>query len=629
MIDDITLTFETESNPRSVSILHQGTELFANLSTLRANPNKSNLFLSSKASLSANTIEQFFEFPIGTLPVRYLGVPLITSKLSISNCQPLIRKVETRIGSWTNRSLSYAGRVQLIKSVLSSMHIYWAGVFILPKGVLRALEKIIRKFLWYGNHDSGYAKVLWSEVCLLEREGGLGIQSLHTGNIALMMRQLWALSNKLSSHGVKISFFSAEGNVNRIKSMLNPITQIIPLTIPPVDGLPPGFDNTSELDPNQAELLKVALDLMKPQIKTLLSELNPHFVLFDFAQEWIPQMASDLGIKTVLYSVFNALSTSLLPLELKKFPTIEELKNTPSNFPKTSITSLRTYEARDFLYVFMSFHGSPSVYDRVSSGLNGCSVILLKTCNEMEAPYIQYLKSIYLKPVLLAGPVVPEPRPDKLDDKWASWLNRFEAKSVIFCSFGSETFLNDEQIQELALGLELTGLPFFVVLNFPANVDAMAEMKRALPEGFLERVKGKGVISSGWVQQQQILAHASVGCYLCHAGFSSVIEAIMNDCQLVMLPQKSDQFMNCRLVSGDLKAGVEVNRRDEDGHFGKEDIKRAIESVMFEVDKEPGKSVRDNQKKLKEFLVDKGVQDNFIKGLVKEMEAIAGISSGA
>ncbi|KAI3472720.1 hypothetical protein Pfo_028084 [Paulownia fortunei] len=432
------------------------------------------------------------------------------------------------------------------------------------------------------------------------------------------------LSNKLSSHGVKISFFSAPRNVHRIRSMLNPnpTSQIIPLIIPPVEGLPPGFESTSELNPTQSELLKVALDLMQPQIKELLSQLKPHFVLFDFAQEWLPKMASDLGIKTVFYSVFIALSTAFLtvPARLpdpKTYPTIEQVKYPPPGFPKTSVTSVKTFEARDFLYMFKSFHGRPCVYDRVLSGLKGCSIILAKTCNEMEAPYIQYVKSQFSKPVLLVGPV----------EKWANWLGQFEAKSVIYCSFGSETFLNDDQIKELALGLELTGLPFFLVLNFPANADASAELRRALPEGFLERVEGKGVISTGWVQQQQILAHTSVGCYLSHAGFSSVIEALMNDCQLVMLPQKGDQFLNSKLVSGDLKAGVEVNRRDEDGYFGKEDIKRAVEMVMSEVDEEPYKTIRENHKKWKSFLLNKGVQDNLIMGLVKEMEEIAGISS--
>lgn len=443
------------------------------------------------------------------------------------------------------------------------------------------------------------------------------------------------LSNKLSLHGVKISFFSAIGNVNRIKSMLNPVptTQVIPLTLPPVEGLPPGLESTADLSAAQSELLKVALDLMQPQIKTLLSQLKPHFVLFDFAQEWLPPLAAQLGIKAVFYSVFVALSTAFftvparLPEPRTSPPTFEDLKRPPPGFPETSIKSVKTFEARDFLYMFKSFHGGASVYDRVLKGLTGCDVILAKTCNEMEGPYVDYVKKQFEKPVLLVGPVVPDPKPDRLEDKWAKWLGQFGPKSVIYCSFGSETFLSDEQVKELLLGLDHTGFPFFVVLNFPKNVDVSLELKRALPEGFLEKVKDKAVIHTGWVQQQQILAHENVGCFVFHAGFSSVIEAIVNDCQLTMLPIRGDQFLNAKLVSSDLKAGVEVNRRDEDGYFGKDDIKDAVEKVMADIDEEPAKSIRENHKKWKEFLQNTEIQKKFIYDLVKEMEALAGVQS--
>ncbi|XP_027114332.1 anthocyanidin-3-O-glucoside rhamnosyltransferase [Coffea arabica] len=447
------------------------------------------------------------------------------------------------------------------------------------------------------------------------------------------------LSKKLSLHGVQISFFSALGNVNRIKSMLHSdsaptTTQVIPLTLPPVEGLPPGLESTSDLSRAQSELLNLALDLMQPQISSLLSQLKPHFVLFDFAQDWLPPLASQLGIKTVFYSIFVALSTSYLTVParlprstayLARPSAIEDLKKPPPGFPETSIKSVKTFEARGFLYMFKSFYSGASVYDRVLRGLNGCDVILAKTCREMEGPYVDYVTQQFKKPVLLVGPVVPEPSSEPLEGRWASWLGQFEPKSVIYCSFGSEAFLSDEQVKELLLGLDLTGLPFFVVLNFPANTDISAELKRALPEGFLEKVKHKAVIHAGWVQQEQILAHQSVGCYVFHAGFSSVVEAIVNDCQLVMLPVRGDQLLNAKLVSGDLKAGVEVNRRDVDGYFGKDDIKDAVGRVMADIDKEPAKSIRGNHKKWKEFLQNSEIQTKFVSDLVKEMEAMAGL----
>lgn len=281
--------------------------------------------------------------------------------------------------------------------------------------------------------------------------------------------------------------------------------------------------------------------------------------------------------------------------------------------------TLKTFEAQDLI---KSFHGTPSVFDRFFKCLNGCDSILFKSCTQMEGPYIDYVSNQLKKPIFLIGPVVPDPNSGKLDEKWDSWLTQFPSKSVIYCSFGSETFLTDDQIMELALGLELIGLPFFLVLNFPANVDGVTELNRTLPAGFLDRVKDRGVVHTGWVQQRHILAHESVGCYVCHAGFSSVIEGLVNDCQLVMLPLKGDQFFNSKVIGMELKAGVEVNRQDEDGYFGKNDVFEGVKSVMKKVDEEPSKSIRENHKKWKEFMQDDEMHRKYIDDFVEKLKTI-------
>ncbi|KAL2223881.1 UNVERIFIED_CONTAM: hypothetical protein Sindi_2942400 [Sesamum indicum] len=78
--------------------------------------------------------------------------------LSISDCQPLISKIDARINGWEGISLSYVGKVQIIKSVLSALSLYWASAFILPKKVINEIEKRLRTFLWKGTTSSGYAK---------------------------------------------------------------------------------------------------------------------------------------------------------------------------------------------------------------------------------------------------------------------------------------------------------------------------------------------------------------------------------------------------------------------------------------------------------------------------------------
>ncbi|GMN46809.1 hypothetical protein TIFTF001_015990 [Ficus carica] len=446
------------------------------------------------------------------------------------------------------------------------------------------------------------------------------------------------LSNKLSSHGIHISFFTIPGFIPRVKTLLvpSPNTEIVPLQLPPSLGLPPNLAGTMDLPPSEAIKLITAIDLTRPQVKTLLSELKPNFVLFDFAQHWLPSLASELGIKAMLFSVFSAIANAYIvsPNRLsgiEGIPTVDHLLKPPQGFPTSKNIArdqsrvISTFEAQSLVFIYEKVNESPSNFDRVQEGISGSSAVVMKTSYEMEGPYLDFIKSQINKPFILTGPLIPEPPSDLvLDAKWDEWLARFSEKSVVFCSFGSETFLTQERIRELALGLELTGLPFLLVLNFPAKVNPKVALEDALPRGFLKRTKDKGVVHVGWVPQQLILGHKSVGCYLCHAGFSSLIEALMNDCQLVLLPLKGDQIFNSRLMgeNGFVSAGIEVNTREEDGYFGKEDIFTAVKKVMVDVEEEPGKSIRLNQKKLYKFLKEKDVQDKFILDMIVEMKKI-------
>ncbi|KAK4384328.1 Transposon TX1 uncharacterized protein [Sesamum angolense] len=104
-----------------------------------------------------------------------------------------IAKIDARIRGWDGVGLSFAGRVQLIKSVLLAFEVYWAMAFLLPKGVIKEIVKRIRTFLWKGNSSSGYLKVAWDSVCKPIEEGGQGIRDILALNRALMNRRLWSV----------------------------------------------------------------------------------------------------------------------------------------------------------------------------------------------------------------------------------------------------------------------------------------------------------------------------------------------------------------------------------------------------------------------------------------------------
>ncbi|KAL0292981.1 UNVERIFIED_CONTAM: hypothetical protein Sradi_6963100 [Sesamum radiatum] len=72
-----------------------------------------------------------------------------------------------------------------------AFNIYWGSAFILPKGVIRQIEKRLRTFLWKGTMVTGYAKVAWRDVCLPTEEGGQGIRDIQALNYSLMCKRLW------------------------------------------------------------------------------------------------------------------------------------------------------------------------------------------------------------------------------------------------------------------------------------------------------------------------------------------------------------------------------------------------------------------------------------------------------
>ncbi|KAH7683050.1 UDP-glucuronosyl/UDP-glucosyltransferase protein [Dioscorea alata] len=357
------------------------------------------------------------------------------------------------------------------------------------------------------------------------------------------------LARKLSAQpGMSITFLTTAGNLPRITDLLSdsPTVSVHSIQLPHVDGLPPGIETTADGTPAMAELLKRAVDLTQPQVTELLTLLRPHAIIYEFSHQWVPSIARPLGVKAINFSVFSSISMAYLVVPSRRSCS-GDMSKTPPGFPaESSISSVPNYQANDFAYIFKSFDGMPSVYDRFVSCIDTSDAIIIKSCVEMEGPYINYLESEYKKPVLLAGPTVPEPAIGDLESHWEEWLERFpEDSSVILCSFGSETFLSDDSIKELLLGLEMTGLPFTAVLNFPKSsghedcncAHSHEEMlKQKLPEGFEERVKGRGIVHTGWVRQQQLLQHRKVGWYVCHAGFSSLMEGIVYGCRLVMLP---------------------------------------------------------------------------------------------
>nr|GEW56935.1 hypothetical protein [Tanacetum cinerariifolium] len=122
------------------------------------------------------SILNILPFEEGRLPVKYLGVPLVSSRLVYRDCREFLEKVRNRVRDWKNMSLSAAGRLQLVQSIIGSMHV---------------------------DMKRGKPKVSWDEVCRPKQKGGLGLKRLDLFNKALMISHIWSLISCKESIWVK------------------------------------------------------------------------------------------------------------------------------------------------------------------------------------------------------------------------------------------------------------------------------------------------------------------------------------------------------------------------------------------------------------------------------------------
>ncbi|KNA10020.1 hypothetical protein SOVF_148240 [Spinacia oleracea] len=430
------------------------------------------------------------------------------------------------------------------------------------------------------------------------------------------------LANKLAQNGHNVSYFIPTNTLPRLlpHNHYPGHLTFIPVTVPPVDGLPLRAETTNDVPSSAIHLLMTAMDLTRDTIEAHLVSIKPDVVFYDFAY-WIPDLARKHGFKSVLYITSYIARCAYFAPDLKSGhqSTGAEIIAPPPGFPSQHFR-MQAHEAETVADVGKEQDGLQgiTISERMRIAFGKCDAIGVKSCKEMEKVYIDYCEKIFGKSVLLAGPMVPKTPSSKLDEYFDGWLTGFGAATVIYCAFGSECVLEINQFQQLLLGLELTGRPFLVAMKPPKKYETI---ESALPEGFEKRTKGRGIVHEGWVQQQLILQHPSVGCFITHCGVGSLSEAMVSKCQVVLMPQAVDQFINARMMSLELKIGVEVEKREDDGLFTKEAVHKAV-SLVMEEESEVAKEMRVSHDKWREFLLQEGLEDSYISSFIQSLRQL-------
>ncbi|KAJ0965338.1 hypothetical protein J5N97_026476 [Dioscorea zingiberensis] len=142
------------------------------------------------------------------------------------------------------------------------------------------------------------------------------------------------------------------------------------------------------------------------------------------------------------------------------------------------------------------------------------------------------------------------------------------------------------QVEAVAAALELSGERFVWCVRGPGVGE---EKKVAVPEGFEERVKGRGVVVEGRLGKAAVLKHRAVAGFLTHCGWRSVMEGMAAGVKMLMWPMGAEQYVNARLV---VEVGMGVGVCEgEDGVPNVEEMAKKLKE-MVEMKGEKGKEIR-------------------------------------
>ncbi|MCO5557757.1 hypothetical protein L7F22_011328 [Adiantum nelumboides] len=356
------------------------------------------------------------------------------------------------------------------------------------------------------------------------------------------------------------------------------------------ETIPSGFDHSKPLS---TETMMAAIDVMRNAFNELLQQLMlednaPVCLFIDSFLRFGDAMAVDFGLSRVdLYT--NAAFTFSLGIHLPDLvargfiPATEEgAKDRIVDF----IPGLPTFRIADLsitaeeglqsnMFTFFS-----SVYEHAKKA----DRILVNTMYELESSVIESLLKNDHVPVVPVGPLhmismAPNLSVSQQDNDCLSWLDQQQQSSVLYIAFGSVASLEESAIAELAHGLEASGESFLWVIrrNMYKN---KASVEDILPEGFMERTINRGLVIA-WAPQLAVLGHSSVGAFLTHCGWNSVLESLSNGVPMLGFPQMAEQKTNLKVIVDDWKVGLPLSQNH--GNTQKVEricAQRAITSLM-------------------------------------------------
>jgi UDP-glucoronosyl and UDP-glucosyl transferase len=314
-------------------------------------------------------------------------------------------------------------------------------------------------------------------------------------------------------------------------------------------------------------------------------------------------VAAEIGIPAYIFYPSGANSLAVFLRLPEMAPTWDwtkkDVRATPIVIP--GIPLLHLSDAPPLLLAYDTEDHRP--YINLFRRMSEAKGILINTFEMLETQAVKNglsLSTGLTPPIYCIGPLVTvADDKDIVTHPCLRWLDAQPKQSVVYLSFGSAGNFSIDQLREIASGIEKSGHKFiWVVRNPPSNnpdkvpYDPLADpdLDALLPEGFLNRTKEQGMVVKSWAPQVEILQHESVGGFVSHCGWSSILETITNAVPIICWPLFAEQKMNRVFLVKEMKIGVGLKGCDE-GFVSRDEL---AEKVRWLMESEGGKELRNN-----------------------------------
>ncbi|KAL6616007.1 hypothetical protein ACP70R_038277 [Stipagrostis hirtigluma subsp. patula] len=340
--------------------------------------------------------------------------------------------------------------------------------------------------------------------------------------------------------------------------------------------------------------------LMDAPLRDFLRSLPAvHALVLDMFCAGSLDVAAELGIPAYFFiasgASFLAVFLNLPSVAASMDTTFAELGDAPIRLPVAP-----PFKATDLPNVLRDDDETTRAFLRMAERIPESKGILINTFESLEAREVRALRDGLCvpdrptPPVYCIGPLVSEG--GEKQHECLEWLDAQPDSSVVFLSFGSMGTFSKQQLREIAAGLEKSGQRFLWVVRSPRGEEQKIgdplpepELDALLPEGFLERTKGRGLVLKSWAPQVEVLRHRATGAFVTHCGWNSTLEGVAAGVPLLCWPLYAEQRLNKVFIVEEMKLGVVLKGYDEEV-VKAEEVEAKVRWVM---NSEGGRALRE------------------------------------